>query len=143
MHYVNFIVDIPSLEQSYQIFHEWSDDNSNKYYLVNMATLIMCPTTDQVKYSNFNCKDKFNHHGQNYIVSEFIRYYNFNYFTVSIHGDYSQVDINPIKLDVSDSEKDSYIQKTKSTIQSLGIYPEIFTYHIVDPAELNYDNSGL
>lgn len=139
MHYINFIVDISSIQQSYQVFNEWSDDRTNPNYLIDMATMIMCLPKEQIIYSDHNCKDKFNHNGQKILVSKFISHFDFGYFTPSFkEGNLSTVYINPISFNASESVKRSYIQKTKDAISSLGITPDIFEYHVLEQSELDY-----
>lgn len=75
LHYVNFIVDIPNLKQSYQIFHEWSDDNKNPYLIANNTTMVMCiADKNKVIYEDFICKDKQNSFGKYLIVDSFKLY---------------------------------------------------------------------
>lgn len=71
MHYVNFIVDIPSTQQSYQIFHEWSDDGNNPYFVADNSTLVMCPTKDKMVYDDFKCVDNSNRRGRYFVVETF------------------------------------------------------------------------
>ncbi|MDO5451469.1 MAG: hypothetical protein Q4F56_00045 [Candidatus Saccharibacteria bacterium] len=140
MHYVNFIIDIPSIEQSYQIFNEWSDDRTNPNYLTNMATMIMCPLKEQLIYTDFNCKDEFDHKGQRILVSKFIDHFDNDYFAPYFkEGDFSTIYINPISFNLSNSTKQRYIGETKDAVTSLGIPPDIFKYHVLEQSDLDYN----
>lgn len=140
IHYVNFIVDIPSIEQSYQIFHEWTDNKRNPYLLVNRSTIAMCVLEEHVIYENFDCKDSVNKNGQRVIASEFLKYEIFDQFSVftKTEDNHRIIYINLVNINDDDSAKQSYIQKIKETIRSLGISPDIFDYHILMQDELNY-----
>lgn len=139
MHYINFIVDIPSVQQSYQIFNEWSDNPVNKYYMTNKVTMAMCLPEDEIIYQNFSCEDNFDHKGQNIITAEFLKYFSFEYFTPTLkNSDPSIININPVNANVDDDSKQLFIQETKDAISSLGISPEVFQYHIVSQDELDY-----
>ena len=140
VHYVNFIVDIPSIEQSYQVFHEWIEKKNNPYFLVNRSTMVMCVLEEYNIYENFDCKDSYDKNGQRAIASEFLQYEPFDYFSVftKTEDQYHTIYINPSNFNIDDSTKQSYIQKTKDAITSLGISPEIFEYHILTQDELNY-----
>ena len=142
MHYVNFIVDIPSIQQSYQVFNEWSDDNSNPHYLINMVTMVMCPLKDQQIYNNQDCRDIFNHNGQKIIVSKFINQFDYNSFTPYFkEGDLSTVYINPAIPNVEDKVKQEYVQETKDMVDALGVSSDIFKYHVLEENEFNYNIS--
>ncbi len=140
MHYVNFIVDITSIEQSYQVFHEWSNDDTNQYYLLNNTTLVMCPLAEQVIYTQFNCHDNMNRGGQKFIVSNFIDYFDFDYFSAFVGDDDPPIIyINTASSNTTKHEDENYVAELKSKISSLGISPEIFEYEIITQKNLNYN----
>lgn len=141
MHYVKFIVDIPSIEQSYQVFREWSDDGANKYYLDNRMTLIMCLDKSQAIYPDFECRDKSgdSKSGQRFLASEFLKYFDFNEFNAFVSDtDSSLIYVNPINLEPDDNTKKAYIQKTREAVSSLGISPDIFQYYVLTADDLDY-----
>lgn len=140
IHYINFVVDIPSLEQSYQIFHEWTDDYTNPNYLINRATMAMCVPEKLATYSDFECIDNYDNDGQKQIVSEFIKYSDFQYFTPFIkQQDYNgTVYINPINLDADKETTEEYVNQTKEYIDSLGISSDIFNYKVLQPEDINH-----
>lgn len=55
IHYVNFIADLPDVGQSYQVFHEWSDDLKNEYISPDLATGVMCLDNEDLIYGDFEC----------------------------------------------------------------------------------------
>lgn len=53
IHQANFIVDIPELNQSYQVNYLWSKDQYNTSIPVTYQTLVYCPT------DSTSCRDRF------------------------------------------------------------------------------------
>lgn len=132
IHYVSFIIDIPSLEQSFQIFHEWTNDSTNQYYLVNRATMVMCPLESQIKYSNFQCRDNYDNNGQAFIVSQFLPYLSFDGFNALTRYDKAPyvIIIAPETFNVSEDTKSVFIEQTKEKITSLGFPSDLFSYYV-------------
>lgn len=145
--YVNFIVDIPSKEQSYKVFYEWSDDKNNQYIYPNNSLFIMCPSSEEVFYDNFNCIDRYNGHAPNIIM-----YYEFKKFKNSIpeyndvlisytsepwKDDFSFV-IKPVKCDgqceiLKDTEsKEKSLQAFKDFINKFGFSLNDLNYKIIE-----------
>lgn len=56
---VNFIVDISSLSQSYDVTYQWSSDGKRDN-LTEAGTVVKCLPAEKLVYGNFNCKDMFN-----------------------------------------------------------------------------------
>jgi len=139
VHYVSFIVDIPSISQSYQVFHEWSDEANNPYIMLNMATMTMCLPQSMSIYEDFKCHDRFAQNGQRIIVSTFIKYFNFDGFTAFVkEKENNVININPISTDISKAVKDSYIQQVKESVKSLAIPSELFEYYVMQQKDYTY-----
>ena len=55
-----FIVDIPELQQTYQVRHYYSTaKRHNKVLLTQYKTMVYCPDDSQKKYSGQTCRDRF------------------------------------------------------------------------------------
>lgn len=55
-----FIVDIPELQQTYQVQHFYSTKKRyNKSLMSQYRTMVYCPNDSQKKYSGQMCKDRF------------------------------------------------------------------------------------
>lgn len=132
MHYINFIVDIPSIEQSYQIFNEWSDNKSNPHYLTNLTTMVMCPLESQIEYSSFKCRDSYNHNGQSLIASNFLPLLDPDSYSTLIQNSKAPyiVVIAPKAFMVDDDTKTSYTKQTEENIKSLGFPSDAFNYYV-------------
>ncbi|MCL2095045.1 hypothetical protein FWH13_02905 [Candidatus Saccharibacteria bacterium] len=53
-HTVSFVVDIPSLQQSYNVSYQWSNDGGD---LVQHATMVWCPRPEQLVFPAWDCRD--------------------------------------------------------------------------------------
>jgi len=53
-HSVSFIVDIESLQQSYGVRYQWS--NNRSFVTAEYSTLVFCLPIDQLIFSDFRCK---------------------------------------------------------------------------------------
>ena len=56
VHYGSFMVDLPTLHQSYFIQFEWSVNPAN-INLSGYSVVIECPTADQLHWADFDCKN--------------------------------------------------------------------------------------
>lgn len=54
---VYFIVDSETLKQTYQVAYEWSENPNQQ--LDEWGIYVKCPTTDQLIYDEFDCRDMF------------------------------------------------------------------------------------
>ncbi|MBQ6375541.1 hypothetical protein IJJ37_01235 [Candidatus Saccharibacteria bacterium] len=76
LHYVNFIADVPVIEQSYQVYYEWSDDELNQYISPDNSVSIMCLSNDLMIYKDFDCQEK-NVDRKQVIVNKMLSRYNY------------------------------------------------------------------
>lgn len=53
-----FIVDIPSIKQSYEVKDLFSHQPVSKSGLTDYTTLVLCLDKSQLKYGDFNCQDR-------------------------------------------------------------------------------------
>ncbi len=130
--FYNFIVDIPELSQSYQLFLTVSAVEANKYIDPNAAIVPLCLSDAEVKiYSDFNCEDIYNQKTRNLIGLNYIPYF-----------DSDKYYVNP-RLSTLDSlvvvvfyrvngiaDADTALDELKNSIRTLGISPELFTYNV-------------
>ena len=63
LHYLSFIVDIPSIQQSYHLIYRWSDDKNNRYMPADEPLMAICLPKSQMIYPDFNCRDSYNGKG--------------------------------------------------------------------------------
>lgn len=53
-----FIIDIPSLKQSYSVIDKYSPLPMEESGLTDYTTLVLCPNTDDLIYGEFQCIDR-------------------------------------------------------------------------------------
>lgn len=53
-----FIIDIPSLKQSYSVIDKYSPLPMEESGLTDYTTLVLCPSTDDLIYGEFQCTDR-------------------------------------------------------------------------------------
>lgn len=127
------IVDIPNLQQSYQIYDHYSGDKepANRMY-------ILCLDDDsEVIYPDFDCRDDYPSDIRVNIASGYIGYFNFRDFhAYPDEKDHSVIRIVPHTLTPSDSDKTDYINRAKEAIDSLGVPSSLFKYEVTDPRHL-------
>ena len=139
---LSMIVDIPNLQQSYQIFYKYPIDYTKAtnvpYYNNPRAVLCLSEEIEKI-YPNFICQAKYPQETRYKIVADYLKYFDFNYFSASINSDNpAKVYINPTKYSLTDNEKNTYLQEIKDAIESLGISSDLFEYEFIQPANLNY-----
>lgn len=136
------IIDIPSLNQSYQFFHEYSDDKYNKNISPNDSYMVLCLDDEKlITYPDFNCQSKYDSSTRDMIVSKYLPYHNFEYFSANVEtkkDTTTRIAIQPISSDFSSSESRAYTKQVKDFIESLGISSERFTYDVVDPEDFTF-----
>ena len=134
-------MDIPNLQQSYQVYYKYPIDTAEVLTTENPFAILCLEDKAQIIYPNFKCRSSYPTNIRQQIASDYIKFLEFDSFSIAIdNNDPTQININPI-TDVTDEVAKEYIAQTKASIQDLGVSPEIFKYHIIQKADLNYDNS--
>ncbi|MBR2659743.1 hypothetical protein IKD60_03210 [Candidatus Saccharibacteria bacterium] len=129
--YVNFIVDIDSVNQSYFAQYQWSK-NTNDPNISSTSILLMCiHDPDDIIYPDFKCKDDFTFNPSTddpfIFLSEYLPY------PIALSSEYATItsvkkpDLNiEIPTCTTDNQTEA-IKKTRSFIESLYINPDDFT----------------
>ncbi|MBR2839987.1 hypothetical protein IKE82_01500 [Candidatus Saccharibacteria bacterium] len=137
---LSFIVDIPSLEQSYQVYYKYPTNAANEQTTENPSATLCLEDEAQIIHPNFNCRSSYSEDIRKRIATDYIKFMEFDDFSITLDdSDPTRININPI-TDVSDDVNESYISQVKASIQALGVSPDIFKYHVVKKADLNYLN---
>ena len=136
---ISFIVDIPILQQSYQMIYAYPIDvGLGLPYTNNYRTILCLEDEDQIIYQNFVCHSSFSPETRQEVVDEYLKYFEFDYFTASLDIDNTTVIISPIGESLTETAKNSYIQKTKDAIKLLGVPSDLFTYKVLTQADITY-----
>lgn len=139
VHYYSAIVDIPGLEQSYWIFHEYSDDKTNGNVSVEDQYLALCLANNEKKvYPNFDCKSSYGNLTYNAIAAKYLRYMKLyeDDIELEVSDDLKSIEIGVMGERKKDDEE--YINLVKGKIESLGIDSGLFEYTVVDSSTPNY-----
>lgn len=130
--FVSAILDIPSLEQSYQVFYEYSNDSNNRFLSPNESAIILClEDQDEIIYEGFECNNIYDVKVRNRIVAKYIKYFSFSDFIVNVDTDnFETVNIYVIVDGASEQDKERYVESVRGAIRSLGISPDLFRYNL-------------
>ena len=128
--FVSFLIDIPELSNQYQIFYSYSFPSGEA---PDMFISILCSPESK------DCTDAKGQTSRNKIVSDYLGYFDFEYFTAYMDEDSTPtITISPIDLNATETTKKLYINKIKEAIQSLGISPDLFKYKVLTQADMTY-----
>lgn len=136
---LNFIIDIPTLQQSYQVYYKYpSDLNLDDPFINNPRAVLCLEDASLMIYPEFNCQSSYPSDTRHRIATDYLKFLEFNQFTTSINPQHpNQIIINPI-TDVSDAVGSLYIDQIKNALTSLGISPDSFEYRIQKKQDLDY-----
>lgn len=149
VNYVRAIVDIPNLEQSYEIFLEYPDNkdaiSAVEYSESEVAKpySILCLDDNSEKiYPDFDCHESPGYYTRQKIVANTLGYFYFDYFSAYLdpNGPGTVIISPSVTYDNDDATKAQYIEEVKTAIKSLGISPDLFTYYVRTAADVNYRN---
>ena len=131
-YFLNFIVDIEDLGQSYHF--TWLGDSSFSGQNLPEVTFLMafCPREDELIYGNFNCKDEYDGQGLDIAAYNLLRYTMFSDFTVGLSNVY---DGEPLMLNINissndESAKAAAIQEVSDYLSDLGFNLDDFEYTV-------------
>lgn len=144
--YSSFIVDIPSMQQSYRIYHEQLDRDDNvREYDIKPAEVVMVTclySNDDIIYDDYKCMDEYSQDMGSDIVAEYLRYTDFDGFYAYIGED--DVDMKTInivssKYEYTDAESAEYVKDVRGFVESLGISADLFDYKVMPKPTMELD----
>ena len=136
--YLNMTIDIPNLEQSYEVFY-----SSNAVIDPEVPTYVLCLEDDaDIVYKDFKCKSSDDESIRDTMIETFIKFFDFDYFSAYIStDDSSTIVIDPsITYDNDEATKKSYIAEAKGAVESLGFSPDKYNYYVRTAADVDYIN---
>lgn len=131
IYFLNFIVDLEDLGQSYRIVYRWADEYPNENVPTNEPAMAFCLHKDELIYENFNCKDSYNNYGESLVVYDLLRYKDFSNFTVGLSGDIYKGEALNIHINTISNEESfvsSAISEVSEYLSSLGFNLNDFEY---------------
>lgn len=139
---VSAAIDVPALKQSYSFYYGYPQEGNNDF---QAFYTILCPVSDKVgSYRDFNCRDAIEGNtDKNTILSAFLSYFDFAYFSASLDATNSnRVIIRPsITYNNDQKTKDGFIEEVQDAIESLGMDPSEYEYYVRTVADINYENN--
>lgn len=142
VHLVSAAIDVPALKQSYSFFYGYPEEGNNDFQLFYT---ILCPVSNSVgSYADFDCRGgSFTRDvTKNSILSSFLTYFGFNYFSASLDPDNSnRIIISPsITYNNDQKTKDGFIKEVQDAVDSLGMDSDDYEYYVRTAADVNYEN---
>ena len=133
-YFFSVVVDIPNLQQSYQIYNFYPASNSLPNSTPPNSLYVLCLDENTEKiYSNFNCKDNYPSETRRNIVASYLKYFDYDDISMTVDNvNPSVINITPKKYNINDSERKAFVEKTKEAVESLGVSSSIFEYHILE-----------
>lgn len=128
---LSFIVDILELGQSYQIYYKYplTADTTTTPYFNNPRAVLCLDNNADIIYSDFNCRSTYPENTRYRIAKDYFNFLEFDGFTVAIDEQApSTINIIP----ATSTNPDDALVTVKSTLESLGLSPDIFNYHITN-----------
>ena len=133
------IVDVPSIEQSYHFFYVHPSSGDIYYISPDESIFVFClEQSEGIRYQNFDCVDPPHNTNRNMIAAEFLNYFDFENFDVSVSEDFGKIFIDLYEFETEKNKIDAYIQETKDTVEAMGISADVFIYEIRQPVEETY-----
>lgn len=83
-YFLNFIVDVESLSQSYRFVWLFNDSSVDQNSPKVARLMAFCPRKDEMIYGDFDCKDEYDGRGMDIIVYDLVRDHLFNNFTTRV-----------------------------------------------------------
>ena len=120
VHTVFFLIDIPSLSQTYQVNYQWSESNDADFdeWGINVS----CPTKDQLIYPAFDCQDMFTKMaGSNDPIMEILPYYGPRFRITATTADNKVTSVDIKLLICIDSEIPAYKAEAEKWLTKNGI----------------------
>ena len=139
---LSLIVDIPSLQQSYQIYYKYALNYENiidMAYYKNPRAVLCLDKYAEVKYPDFECQDILPPETRLRIVADYLRFFEFDNFTAFVDAkDYTVIHLNPATTTQSKNQEALITTELKTRISSLGVSPEYFKYQFLTQEDLDY-----
>ncbi len=131
-YFLNFLVDIEELGQSYRVVYRWAEEYPNDIVPIDDPLVAFCPRKEELIYGDFGCQDEFNGNGEDRMAYEMIKKKTFYGFTVGLlsniyNGARLELGIYAIKSD-QEEEKVRAVETVREYLQQLGFNLDNFEY---------------
>ena len=133
IYFLNFIVDIEGLQQSYHIVYRWSEKSPNENVPADFPIIAFCPRDDELIYGDFDCRDSYDGYGNDIAVHDLLFNKTFENSALGIYGDVYNGE--PLRISIntySDDEvaRGSAVEEVSSYLSSVGFDLNDFDYTV-------------
>lgn len=150
VHYVSFIADVPTVNQSYRVAHIWSTSGNNKYVSPNVNVAVTCLPKEQLIFGDFECNHKQDGYKKDILLmiiqilhgklkidddeylSLTIAKPSDNSSDLIIRINYSSCDSMCVCKKASEADKQRALNRYNEFIRGLGYAPEDFAHYFYD-----------
>ena len=126
-YFLNFIVDIEDLGQSYRFVWLFGDDSLKDKNPKVVRLMAFCPKKDEMIYGDFDCKDEYDGRGDDIVVYDLIQDHLFNNFTTKLSGADNG---GSLKIEIQLSPWEETPEEV--AVQELSEYLSIFGFNLDD-----------
>lgn len=132
--YLNFLVDIPSLQQSYRVIYYHSTFSTAVITSDSIAEVaVLCPKDNELIYGDFDCQDDYRHNGEDNILAQFIGSKLFSNFSVAVVGDAAAGEHISFDIRVESDEPEvtaSAVTELSNFLRQLGFSLDDYEYTV-------------
>lgn len=132
-HFINFIVDIENLKQSYRFAWLWGGNSSKQQEPIVTFLMTFCLKDDEMIYGDFNCKDNYNGHGLDIAAYNLIRRHVFDNFSTKLNDVLQEKQLR-ITIQLFPGEEiteETATQELSNYLSELGFNLDDFKYDFV------------
>lgn len=135
------VIDIPSLKQSYQVFHDYTEKKGNLFYNQYFATVSSCNSgiVEDI-YPDFECKDLHSKSIYGEIINKYIGFFKLNGLKLRFIDDtFSTIEIFTPDTTLDEAKKQSIIGQVKERIEQLGVPGDHFQYIVINIRDFDFE----
>ncbi len=135
------VIDIPSLKQSYQVFHDYTEKKGNLFYNQYFATVSSCNSgiVEDI-YPDFECKDLHSKSIYGEIINKYIGFFKLNGLKLRFIDDtFSTIEIFTPDTTLDEAKKQSIIGQVKERIEQLGVPGDFFQYKVINIRDFDFE----
>lgn len=131
IHFLNFIIDLDDIKQSYRIIYRWTNSYPNDNISSDNPAIALCPSQSELIYGDFDCKDSYADNIEDIIVFDMLHHKTFDSFTIDLVGDFYNGESLSLRISTGSSDKVSQnaaVSEISDYLSSLGFNLEDFDY---------------
>lgn len=131
IHYLNLIIDLDDLKQSYRLIYRYADSYPNPSAPENDPAIFFCLDESELIYGEFNCSDNYPKNIKDRVLYEMVKRKTFSNFTVGLLGDVYKNETLSFHLNTINDDRatlNSAISELSNYLSSLGFNLNDYEY---------------